>query len=73
MATSLTWALKPRSRNCATALATSSAPRAHKYTLAPAAHSCSAMASPMPRVPPVIRARRPCRLKRAVPTAAAKG
>lgn len=59
-----------------TALATSSAFLAQMYTLAPAAHSCSTIARPMPFVPPVTRALRPGRPKRrsnAARSAATKG
>src|SRR5215510_1620551 len=42
-------------------LVTSAAVRAQNPTAAPSADSTSTIARPIPRVPPVTRARRPCR------------
>src|SRR3954469_23624755 len=49
-------ALMPRARNAATVASTSPALRAQIATSVPSAAKCSAMARPMPLVPPVTRA-----------------
>ena len=53
--------LRPCLVNASTVSVTSAAVRAETPTAAPSADSASTMARPIPRVPPVTRARRPCR------------
>ena len=62
-ATSRTWpaTLRPCLVNASTVPVTSAAVRAQNPTAAPSADSTSTIARPIPRVPPVTRARRPCR------------
>ena len=51
----------PRSVSASAAAVTSAAVRAQNPTAAPSARNVSTMARPMPRVPPVTRARSPCK------------